>query len=243
MARYKFLQSKTVSNELQKSAFLKNNELLKPSEGITYKKLEYVNENRTKRIVDWIKNHNDFEELMLSVEGVLSDLEFGTTAEKFERALKELGLMLGFLSERPDKEFKKGPDNLWCGVGNQYFIFECKSEVKIERQEINKHEIGQMNTHCGWFQNQYNDSPVKRILIIPTKNVSYHADFTHNVEIMKRGKLRNLRNNIKGFFKEFNVYEIDSLSDEKIQEFINAHKLNIDSLLKEYSEKYYKKTS
>jgi hypothetical protein len=151
--------------------------------------------------------------------------------------------MLGFLSERPDKEFKKGPDNLWCGVGNQYFIFECKSEVKIERQEVNKHEIGQMNTHCGWFENQYNDSPVKRILIIPTKNVSYHADFTHKVEIMKRGKLRNLRNNVRGFFKEFNKYEIDSLSDEKIQEFINAHKLDIDSLLASYSEKYYKKTS
>jgi replicative superfamily II helicase len=243
MARYKFLQSKTDSNALQKSAFLKNNELLKPSEGITYQKLEYVNENRTKRIVDWIKNHKDFEELMLFVEGVLSDLEFGTTAEKFETALKELGLMLGFLSERPDKEFKKGPDNLWCGVGNQYFIFECKSEVKIERQEVNKHEIGQMNTHCGWFENQYNDSPVKRILIIPTKNVSYHADFTHKVEIMKRGKLRNLRNNVRGFFKEFNKYEIDSLSDEKIQEFINAHKLDIDSLLASYSEKYYKKTS
>lgn len=243
MARYKFLQSKADSNVLQKSAFLKNNELLKPSEGITYKKLEYVNENRTKRIAVWIRSHKDFEELMLSVEGVLSDLEFGTSAEKFETAIKELGLMLGFLSERPDKEFKKGPDNLWCGVGNQYFIFECKSEVNPERQEVNKHEIGQMNTHCGWFKNQYNDAPVKRILIIPTKTVSYHADFTHSVEIMRRGTLRNLRNNVRGFFREFNKYEIGSVSDEKIQEFINTHKLDIASLLNKYSEKYFKKTS
>lgn len=243
MARYKFLQSKTDSNSLQKSAFLKNNELLKPSEGITYTKLDFVNENRTKRISDWIKSYKNFEELTLSVDGVLSDLEFGTTAEKFESALKELGLMLGFLSERPDKEFKKGPDNLWCGVGNQYIFFECKSEVNVERQEVNKHEIGQMNTHCGWFENQYNNAPVKRILIIPTKTISYHADFTHNVEIMRRGKLRNLRSSVKGFFKEFNKYEINSLSDEKIQEFINAHKLDLESLLNKYSEKYYKKTS
>ena len=100
-----------------------------------------------------------------------------------------------------------------------------------------------MNTHCGWFENQYNDSPVKRILIIPTKTVSYHADFTHEVEIMRRGKLKSLRNSVKGFFKEFNKYEIDSMSDEKIQEFINTHKLDIVSLLNNYSEKYYKKTS
>jgi hypothetical protein len=60
---------------------------------------------------------------------------------------------------------------------------------------------------------------------------------------MRRGKLRHLRTSVKGFFKEFNKYKIDSMTDEKIQEFINAHKLDIDSLLNEYSEKYYKKTS
>jgi replicative superfamily II helicase len=243
MARYKYLQSKVDSNTLQKSAFLKNHELLKPSEGITYKKLDFINENRIQRIIAHIKSFKNFEELMLSVEGVLADLEFGTSAEKFESAFQELGIMLGFLSERPDKEFKKGPDNLWCGVSNQYFIFECKSEVNVERQEINKHEAGQMNTHCAWFESQYGDSEVKRILVIPTKNLSYHADFTHKVEIMRRGKLKSLRSNVKAFFKEFNKYEIDSLSDEKVQEFLNAHKLDIDSLKGEYSENYYKKNS
>ncbi|MDD7885548.1 DEAD/DEAH box helicase family protein [Flavivirga sp. 57AJ16] len=243
MARYAYLLSKTDSNTLQKSAFLKNHELLKPKEGITYKRLEFINENRTKRILEWVKQHQDFEDLMLSVEDVLADLQFGTSAEKFETAFKELGHMLGFLSERPDKEFKKGPDNLWCGVGNQYFIFECKSEVKIERTEINKHEAGQMNTHCAWFEGQYSDAPVHRILVIPTKNLSYHADLTHKVQIMRRGKLKSLRHNVKSFLKEFNKYEIESLTDEKIQEFLNMNKLDIDSLKTEYSENYRKKTS
>lgn len=243
MARYKYHISKSDSNSLQKSAFLKNHELLKPSEGITYKKIDFINENRIKRIIKWLKLHKDFEDLMLSVEDILSDLEFGVSAEKFELAFKELGIMIGFLSERPDKEFKKGPDNLWCGVSNEYFLFECKSEVNVERQEINKHEAGQMNTHCAWYESQYAESPVKRILIIPTKNLSYHGDFTHDVEIMRRGKLKSLRTNVKSFFKEFNKYEIDSMTDEKIQEFINLHKLDIESLKTEYSEKYYKKPS
>lgn len=242
MARYTYNISKSESNALQKSAFLKNHELLKPNEGITYKKIEFINENRIKRISEWIKQHKGFQELMLSVEDVMSDLEFGVSAEKFEIAFKELGLMLGFLSERPDKEFKKGPDNLWCGVSNEYFLFECKSEVNTDRIEINKHEAGQMNTHCGWFESQYGDSPVKRILVIPTKNLSYHGDFTHKVEIMRRGKLKLLRTNVKSFFKEFNKYEIDSLTDEKIQGFINLHKLDIESLKNEYSEKYFKKS-
>lgn len=241
LARYKYLDSKVDSNALQKSAFLKNNELLKPKEGINYKRLEYINENRIQRILQYIGNYPNYQDLMLNVEGVLGDLEFGTSAEKFESAFKELGLMLGFLSERPDKEFKKGPDNLWCGVSNQYFIFECKSEVNIDRQEINKHEAGQMNTHCAWFEGQYGQSTVKRILIIPTKNLSYHGDFTHEVEIMRRNTLRNLRQNVKSFFKEFSKYEIQSMTDDTIQEFLNTHKLDIESLKTLYSEKYYKK--
>lgn len=240
MARYKYLQSKIDANELQKSAFLRNNELLKPSEGITYKKLEFIHENRIKRIESYISQFSSYPEMMLSVENVLSDLEFGTAAEKFEAALKELGLMLGFLSERPDKEFKKGPDNLWCGVSNQYFIFECKSEVDIKREEINKHEAGQMNTHCGWFESQYGDSEAKRILIIPTKKLSYHADFTHAVEIMRRGKLKELRYNVKAFFKEFSKYELSSISENKINDAINTHKLDITSIKTLYSEPYNK---
>lgn len=241
MARYTYLLSKIDSNRFQKNAFAKNKGLLKPSEGITYKKLEFIHENRVRRIREWMSAHQNFEGMMISVEGVLSDLEFGTSSEKFEMALKDLGLMIGFLSERPDKEIKKGPDNLWCGVGNQYFIFECKTEVDINRVEINKHEGGQMNTHCGWFENQYGcDSLVERILIIPTKKLSYHAEFTHDVVIMRRGKLKKLRENVKAFFKEFNKYNIKSVTAEKLQELINIHDLDIDSLKTKYSEKYQK---
>ncbi len=242
-ARNKYRQSKVDANNLQKSAFQKNHELLKPSEGVDYKRLDFINESRTKRIIGWMKSHKNFQEVMLSVEGVLSELEFGTTAEKFEASLKELGLMLGFLSERPDKEFKKGPDNLWCGVSGQYFIFECKSEVNPNRAEISKREAGQMNTHCAWFKHQYGEVPVARLMVIPTKNLSYQADFNEKVEILRRGKLRTLRRKVRDFFKEFEKYELSSLSDEKVQEFINAHNLDIESLKSSYSEKVYKRLS
>ena len=81
--------------------------------------------------------------------------------------------MIGFLSERPDKEYKKGPDNLWCGVDNHIFYLNVK--VKLEGRRNNKHEAGQMNSHCGWFESEYGQVSVTNILIIPTKNLSYNA--------------------------------------------------------------------
>lgn len=241
LARYKYKISKADSNSIQKEAWKNNEGLIKPKEGINYKKLSYINENRIKRIKDWIAEQKNYEEMMLTVDDILGNLSFGQPANNFEKALQDLGSAIGFLSQRPDKEFKKGPDNLWCVSTDHYFIFECKSEVKESREEISKTETGQMNNHCGWFDKEYKTDQVKRILIIPTKNVSSQGDFTHQVEIMRKGKLNLLKDNVKSFFKEFKDYQLDEISDSKIQELIQLHKLDVKSLKTEYSEKYYHK--
>jgi len=240
LARYQYFISKTTSNKLQKRAFLLNHQMLKPKDGVNYKKIEIINESRINRIKNWISAFDTYGDFFLAVDSILSDFSFGVDSEKFEIATKEIGTILGFVSQRPDKEYRKGPDNLWGGVDNKYFLIECKSEVVDTRVEINKYEAGQMNSHCGWFESEYGDSYVKRILIIPTKKLSYYGDFTHNVEIMKKGKLNLLKKNIKAFIKEFRLYKIGEISDEAIQNFINTHKLDLKSLESEYTEKWTK---
>jgi len=241
LARYKYFISKTDSNMLQKSAFQANSYLLKPKDGISYKKIEYINENRIKRIKDWISDCKTYDELMLNVQSILSDFTFGCDSDKFENAVFEIGKLLGFISQRPCKEIRKGPDNLWGGVDNKYFLFECKSEVDEGREEINKSEAGQMNVHCGWFDTIYGNAFVKRVLIIPTIKLSYYADFTHDVKILRKGKMRLLKDNIKSFIKEFKLYNISEISDEKIQSFLNVHKLDVSDLETEYFEEYKKR--
>jgi hypothetical protein len=243
LARYQYPLSKSVSNGIQKSAFLKNRQMLKPKEGISYKKLEYINENRIHRIKEWLGAYSSYQDVIIEIDGIFSDLEFGVESDKFEKAMQEVGEMLGFLSERPDKEYKKGPDNLWCGVDNHYFLFECKSEVNPDRTAINKQEAGQMSSHCGWFEKEYGKVTVTNILIIPTKYVSYNANFTHKVSIMRKGKLKSLKVNIKSFFMELKDYNIHEISDRKLQEFINNHKLDINSLKTEYGEDSINRTS
>jgi hypothetical protein len=175
---------------------------------------------------------------MISVEGILQNFSFGMPSEKFEAALQDIGEAIGFLSQRPDKEIKKGPDNLWCGVENQYFLLECKNEVDESRTEISKHESGQMNTHSAWFESIYGGAKCKRILIIPTLKLSYHADFTHPVEIMRKNTLNKLKTNVRNFFKEFSIYVLHEVSNQKIQQLIDAHNLDIPGLMTMYSEKY-----
>ena len=242
LARYNYPVYKEKSIQLQKAAFKCNAQLLKPKTGITYTKVSYIHENRLKRIHTFFKKYESYSELVLAVDEILDNLSFGMEAEKFEAALKIVGELLGYISQRPDKEIRKGPDNLWCGANNLYSFFECKSEVEDTRAEISKHEAGQMNNHCAWFEEQYGlEASVNRFLIIPTKNLSYCADFTHDVRVIRRGKLKLLKDNIKRFIKELKPYELSEVSDSTLQQLLDLHKLNIYDLVETYSENYFHK--
>ena len=79
-------------------------------------------------------------------------MRFGVSADSFEAALDRLGTALGFATERPDRDWKEGPDNLWGLRDDDYIIFEAKSEVLPSRLEIRKGESEQMNNSAAWFE-------------------------------------------------------------------------------------------
>jgi replicative superfamily II helicase len=235
-ARYTYSSSKSSSNELQVIAHRYNRYLLRPKNGMVFSKISTISQKRIENIVKYIKEFNAFDDLTLSVDDMLGDLRFGVKADRFEKALNELAHALGFEGERPDKEWKEGPDNLWALRDSEYILFECKNEVSENRTEINKDEVGQMNTSSAWFKKNYAGTKVKRILIIPTKSLSKAAVFSDDVEIMREHSLKKLRDNVRAFFREFKNLDFADLSEGKIQSFIETHKLSISNLLEDYSE-------
>lgn len=240
IARYAYMYSEEKSETLQKSAFKKNPQLLKPKEGIAYSKISFLNENRINRFKRNIGKYDSFNEFNLYINELIENLSFGIAAEKFESALKNLGEILGYVSQRPDKEIRKGPDNLWCVSNKKYVFFECKNEVDENRNAIKKSEAGQFNNHCGWFKKEYGELvDVLRIMIIPTKQLAHDADFNEEVFVMRRNGLKKLKDNLKKFAKEIRKYELDSLSDEKIQGYLNMYKLNIEDFPRNYIEDIY----
>lgn len=236
MAKYIYPYSKSQSNELQISAHKKNRYLLKPKEGMEISKLSTISLKRIESIISWIKSFENYEDLIIDIDSILTNLRFGVNSDSFEKAFDDLAKALGFVSERPDKEWKEGPDNLWKIKDNQYLLVECKSDVNLKRKEIHKKETGQMNNSCAWFKRNYDGVLVKNIMIIPTIKVNKAGGFNCEVEIIRQNGLKNLTNNINNFFKEFKILDFQDLPKSKVQELLNLHKLNADSLLKEYSE-------
>lgn len=240
-ARFEYNLNKTNSIAIQKVAHKYNNGLLLPNEIINYEKLEYIDGNRNQEILNQIKMYRTHDKLLREVQTKLDYLSFGQKAEKFENSLDFIGRLLGYVTDRPDKKIRKGPDNLWCVRSNEFFLFECKSEIKENRDCLNKTEVGQFNNHCGWFEEQYGKQvSVRRFILSPTLKISYESNFTHDVQIIRKGKLEQLKQNILSFIKELSKYNVLELHIDTIDQLLVTHKLKTDNFSELYSEEYRK---
>jgi replicative superfamily II helicase len=236
-ARYHYRSDRAESQKLQVAAHKKNRLLLKPPTGVTVTKLTVVSQGRAERIAKWVGNFGTYAEMDVTVSDILGRLRFGVKADNFEHALDELSRALGFAGERPDKEWKEGPDNLWALDGTRYLVVECKSEVDVTRVEINKREAEQMNRSAAWFDKHYIGMQAKRWIIHPAKRIESAAAFTHQVEGVTVADLRKLERACREFFKGFEGQNFADLSPQHIQKMTDAHHLSVDELLTHYSRK------
>ncbi|QEZ68492.1 DEAD/DEAH box helicase [Paraclostridium bifermentans] len=234
-ARILYSKSKSDSNKAQLSAYNKNSYLMKPREGSKVAKLK-ISAKRIDKIIENISEFENFQDLNIYIDSILSNLIFGISSEKFESSLDKLGKLLGFNSERPDKKWKEGPDNLWSMENNEYVLIECKNEVNLNRDKISQREVGQMNNSCAWFKNNYGDAKVCRFMIIPTNIFDKAVGFNEDVKIITPKELDSLKRNVRAFFKEFSTLNLKNLSKSDIQKYINNHKLDADSISKKYGE-------
>jgi replicative superfamily II helicase len=237
MARVYYESNRQESNRLQVNAHKLNRVLLKPPFGVSVSRLTVMSQGRVERIRDWIRGFESYEDLHIALSDILGRLVFGAKADKFEQALDELSRALGFAGERPDKEWKEGPDNLWALNDTQYIVWECKSEVDIDRASVNKREAEQMNRSCAWFEKHYPGAKSKNIIIHPAHSLESAAAFTHPVEVMRSGGLRSLVMAVRAFFKSFEAADFKDLSLPRIQDLLGVHKLSVQDLLEKYSRR------
>jgi hypothetical protein len=236
-ARYEYARSHTEADKLQAAAHKRNRRLLKPRTGMDFKRITIVNQKRPELIKAWVVEHGDGEHLQIRIAELLDRLHFGVSADRFEAAWDDLGRALGFVAERPDKDWGEGPDNLWALSANQYLLAEAKSEVEVTRAEIHKEESQQMNNSSAWFTKNYGDVSVKRLIIHPAQKLSKSAAFHDDVEIVSQTRLDALRKAVRSFYREFVNVDFAAISEREIEAALVTHKLTIEGILTLYSKK------
>lgn len=230
-ATYLYKTSKTDSMDIQLNAFGVNSNLSKPEVGIKYSKLDSKGKSRSLRILEWISENESHTSMIITLSGILEKIIFNGDSNRFEEGIKELGVVLGFLSDRPEKKDSKGPDNLWNVFTNNYWIIECKNEVKTKREKIYKSESGQLHNSISWFDIQYEGQTGLPVFIHPSKLLADDAFIAEASWVILPSSLDKLKENVESFYRSI---DCSDLSEKIISEKLNEYKLNEQNFQSEY---------
>ena len=236
MARYKYTSNQVEAMALQVEAHKLNRALFLPPTGYEVSKIALNAQDRLKNIKNNLIKFDKFEDLLIYVDEVLGRLSFGVEADKFERAMDEIGTLLGYKTERPDKCWKSGPDNLWALREGEYLFIECKNEVKDTRSFIEKHETGQFSSNHAWYKRYYTDVKTHFTMVIPTKKVNANTGFNEPVQIMRKEKLRQFKSKLRSFIIGFKTVDLKSISNDFIRNSLSQYELTTDNIITNYFE-------
>lgn len=192
---------KVRSQQILHSAVDRNSLVTKPIGGIAYKRVETVGMDQARQAAQFLTDTygTDGNKLLIGINGILGDLTFvPEESEEFEQALYDLGLHLGFRSQRPERDGISNLDVLW-GVGQgSYVLFPCKSGAVSAT--ISKHYSDEVSGSANWFAQHYdhtfNATPV---VIHPSSNLDALATPPANMRVMTAAQIEVLRDRVRSF--------------------------------------------
>ncbi len=187
----------------------------KPMHGTSYKKLAPT---AGQQAASLMANHQarfmDATTMKLFADGLCSDLQFKPgTSDVFEAAINDLASFIGISGQRPEKQFKEGPDNLWALQNGSFLVVECKNGVTADSR-ISKRDAGQLGQSVEWFKSRYPASTCVPIMIHPERTLGAGASGVEGMRVIDPEALEKLRQNVREFSKQLVDPDVSSSTTE-----------------------------
>jgi hypothetical protein len=238
LAEYTNLYDKAEAQKIQMSAVADNRRILKPIAGIQYHKIAGVVADQAVSCSNYlVGKFDDPNKLIIEVNGILDELQFKeNTSNIFEEGFKNIAKHIGFDSQRPEQEFKKGPDVLWKLGELKYLVVECKNEAVAST--ISKEYCNQLNGSCNWFETKYDTTcSYTPIMIHPSTLFEYAASPKPTIKIVTKVKLQRFCDAVRDFIKS--VASSNEMGNQQaIRQKLIAYKLRAIDFSDNYTESY-----
>lgn len=230
---YNFDQTR--SNELQISAKNHNDNLLTPIHPVREKKRK-PSSSQAKNSCNWIQEFTSNMDLLHFIRTNVSALNYSqdTDHKAFEKAVFNLGFLLGFESTTPEKTLDDGgPDNLWRSP-EYSLIIECKNEVV--NGIVAKQDLGQLLETLDWYEARYiSSNDYSGIFFHPYNKLDRRASYSDKIRVVTADKLDLLKDKIEIFGNRLGNKNLSDWSPTEIDDLLNQLNFNIGSFKSSYT--------
>ena len=216
------------SDELQRSAFAANRNLLRPRITPPYRPLPIPGAQGA-AIASQLRGYRMRRGLLQRFEQVASKLNGNASANQFEQALADLGDLIGVSTERHD-DGGEGPDVLWLLPTKTALILEAKSR-KLDKNALTKEEHGQLLVAQQWFDKNYDGYTSVRVVIHPT-NKATAAAAAHGSHALTLDRLTALVADARVLLRELCESQLTDIELEgQCQQLIERSPIRADRLI------------
>ncbi len=141
-----------------------NHHVLHPLTGVSVERMRPATE-QAKAVGEYFAaTFTDLLDANLGTRALFDELIWDKEhSDEAERMWEELGNLLGFGSDRPEKRYGTGPDNLWAMNNGKSLVFDLKTGAL--EQPIKKSDVDQLGGHLRWHEDQYGQTPVTALLV------------------------------------------------------------------------------
>lgn len=199
LAVYKHLLDPAEAQHILAGAIKRNPRVTRPLTGVSYARLP-ANVAQAQSAAEFLgSNYASRNELLLGFNSFLDDLVFDPDGtDEFENGVEILGLHLGFIVQRPERDSGNGPDVLWALGAMKYLVIECKSGVIQNR--VRRSDVAQLSHSMNWFAGAYgNDSEAVPVLVHPSRTLAGDASAPTECRIVTRDRLEDMKAAVRAF--------------------------------------------
>ena len=192
VAAYMHHVDPVAAQQILTSATADNRGVTKPRHGVGYVRLTGHHDQATAAATTF-SSFGTSGELLLRFQTVVEDLQPDPdTTNRFEQAWYELGHMLGFGSQRPERDLGRGPDVLWSVGDLRFFVTECKSGSTTDT--ISKTDASQLSGSIDWFLESYDKTcTATPVLVHRSNDLHEKASSREGTQVITFAKLESLR--------------------------------------------------
>ena len=209
--------------------------VIKPMHGATYKMLTPATGQQAATLI--VNHHGRFMDptaMKLFADELCTDLQFSPDmSDKFEAAVNDLAWFLGIKGQRPEKDYKEGPDNLWALPSGSFLVIECKNGVTAEKG-ISKKDAGQLGQSVAWFSGRYPASSSVPIIVHPERTLGQGASLVPGMRVIDPAGLEKLRKNLRAFAKQLADPDVAAKVSE-VAKRLAQFELNSDAFVNAFS--------
>lgn len=223
------------SKRLQEQAYGLNKSLFRPKVLESYVPLEN-SVSQCAALKKRMEELTDPRGLVTQYDSCAVEIDMGLqSAHQFEQSLANLGEYFGFVTERPDNDYGKGPDVLWISENKEAFIIEAKSAKKEKGSSFNKEENGQLLSSTEWFKKNYPSYSYVPVVMLPENLVTKNAELNPKTCVVDPKTLLSIISAGRELISKFTGSLSGGENEQSCQKLIQEQHLNFKGIIEKFT--------